>query len=135
MPKLIPVPDELSQPFWDAVNQRRLIVQRCKACSTLQYPPRAKCQDCGSEEYEWHETNGRGHILSAAVLMDSHLGRMASDQPHNIALVTLDEEPRINFYSNLPGIDIDKAPIGAAVEVTFEEVALGRLIHEWKVIE
>jgi hypothetical protein len=24
MPKLIPVPDALSKPFWDAVNQRRL---------------------------------------------------------------------------------------------------------------
>ena len=24
MPKIIPVPDELSQPFWDAVNEQRL---------------------------------------------------------------------------------------------------------------
>jgi hypothetical protein len=28
MPKLIPVPDSLSKPFWDAVNQRRLVSLR-----------------------------------------------------------------------------------------------------------
>jgi hypothetical protein len=27
-----------------------------------------------------------------------------------------------------------KTPVGAAVEVTFEEVAPGQLIHEWRVI-
>jgi uncharacterized protein len=29
MPKLIPVPDAVSKPFWDAVNQRRLVLQHC----------------------------------------------------------------------------------------------------------
>ena len=29
MPKLIPVADALSKPFWDAVNQRRLVLQHC----------------------------------------------------------------------------------------------------------
>ena len=33
MPKIIPVPDELSKPFWDAVNERRLSLQSCTACS------------------------------------------------------------------------------------------------------
>ena len=135
MPKLVPVPDDLSKPFWDAVNERRLVVQHCKACGTLQYPPRAKCQDCGSEDYDWQQTSGKGHILSAATLMDSHLAYMAQDQPHNIALVTLDDEPRINFFANLTGIKPEEVPIGAAVEVTFEEVAPGRLVHDWKLVE
>ena len=28
----------------------------------------------------------------------------------------------------------NKVPVGAAVEVTFEEVAPGQLIHEWRVV-
>ena len=36
VPKVIPVPDELSKPFWDGVNERRLIVQNCTDCNTLQ---------------------------------------------------------------------------------------------------
>jgi uncharacterized OB-fold protein len=45
------------------------------------------------------------------------------DQPYNLAMVTLDADPRVNFYSNLPGAPPYKVPVGAAVEVTFEEVA------------
>ena len=33
-----------------------------------------------------------------------------------------------------PGALPYQAPVGAAVEVTFEEVAPGQLIHEWQVI-
>ena len=39
MPKVIPVPDESSKPFWDAGNAKRLVLQHCGACSKLQYPP------------------------------------------------------------------------------------------------
>ena len=49
-------------------------------------------------------------------------------------MVTLDADNRVNFYSNLPGTPPYKVPAGAAVEVTFEEVAPGQLIHEWQVV-
>ena len=57
-----------------------------------------------------------------------------ADQPYNLAVITPDENPRINFSANLPGTPVDEVPIGAAVEVTFEEVTLGQLIHEWQVV-
>ena len=47
MPKLIPVPDDLSKPFWDAVNTKKLVLQHCDACNKLQYPPQKTCQVCG----------------------------------------------------------------------------------------
>ena len=56
------------------------------------------------------------------------------DQPYNLAMVTLDEDPRVNFFSNLPGTAAYEVPVGAAVEVMFEEVAPGQLIHEWRVV-
>jgi hypothetical protein len=37
MPKVIPVPGALSKPFWDAVNEKRLVLQHCAACDRLQY--------------------------------------------------------------------------------------------------
>ncbi len=134
MPKVIPVPDEASKPFWDAVNENRLILQNCTACGVLQYPPQQTCATCHSaENLEWKEVNGRGHISSYIVIGDGRLQRRMPDQPYNLALITLDDDPRINFYSNLPGIPVDEVPVGAAVEVMFEEVAPGQLIHEWRV--
>ena len=38
-------------------------------------------------------------------------------------MVTLDQHPGISFYSNLPGTPVHQVPVGAAVEVIFEEVA------------
>ena len=136
MPKVIPVPDDLSRPFWDAVNQHRLVVQNCTACRRLQYPPRAACGACGSaQNLEWKETSGKGHISSYIVIEDGRLDRRMPDQPYNLAVVTLDEDPGVNFYSNLPGTPVDQVPVGAAVEVMFEEVAPDQLIHEWRVVE
>ena len=134
MPKIIPVADDLRKPFWDAVNEKRLILQNCTDCNRLQYPPRQTCLACGSgEKLEWKEVEGKGHISTSIVIEDGRLNRRMPDQPYNLALITLDEDTSINFYSNLPGIPPYEAPIGAAVQVIFEEVAPDQLIHEWQV--
>lgn len=135
MPKVIPVADELSQPFWDAVQERRLVAQHCTSCDRMQHPPRPACQYCGSEQFDWKETSGKGHILVGGVIMDSHMPPRAVDQPFNLAVVTLDDEPNINYYSNLPGVPVNQIPTGAPVEVVFEELTDGSLIHEWRLVD
>ncbi|MEE3015181.1 MAG: OB-fold domain-containing protein [Chloroflexota bacterium] len=136
MPKIIPVPDELSKPFWDAVNERRLSLQRCTACSKLQYPPKQICQACGSgDNLEWKDVEGKGHVSTYIVIEDGRLNRRMPDQPYNLALITLDEDTSVNFYSNLPGIPPYEVPVGAPVQVIFEEVGPNQLIHEWQVVD
>src|ERR1700741_4584208 len=116
MPKLIPVPDSLSQPFWDAVNQRRLVLQHCTACDRLQYPPQQTFQVCNSPAgLTWQEVAGKAHIAASIVIEDGRLNRRMPDQPYNLAMVTLDADPRGNFYSNLPGQPPYKGPVGAAL--------------------
>ena len=135
MPKPIPVADEISKPFWDAVNERRLVLQNCTVCNRLQYPPERACRECGSADHlEWREVQGRGHIFEYLVTYDSRIRQKQVDQPYNLVLITLDEDPNINFLSNLPGTPVDEVPVGAPVEVVFEDVAPGQLIHEWQVV-
>ena len=135
MPKIIPVPDELSKPFWDAVNESRLLLQNCSDCERLQYPPRQTCLACGSaDKLEWKDVEGRGHISTFIVIADGRLNRRMPDQPYNLALITLDQDPSVNFYSNLPGIPPYEVRVGAAVQVIFEEVGPDQLIHEWQVL-
>ena len=120
MPKVIPVPDELSKPFWDAVNQKRLMLQNCTACDKLQYPPRQACQSCGSaEKLEWKEVDGKGHVSTYIVIEDGRLNRRMPDQPYNLALITLDQDPSINFYSNLPGGSTLRSPGGGCCSGDF----------------
>ena len=135
MPKPIPVPDEVSKPFWDACNERRLIVQRCAACDRLQYPPQAACAACGSAAHlEWQQVSGRGRINGYCVMYDARVVPLRADQPFNIAVIELEEDPAIKFLSSLPGTPVDEVPVGARVEVLFEEVGPGQLIHEWRVV-
>ena len=76
MPKLIPVPDEVSQPYWDAVNSRKLVLQYCSDCAKLQYPINKTCYHCnGSESLEWKEVEGKGEIIAAIVIEDGRLNR------------------------------------------------------------
>jgi uncharacterized OB-fold protein len=134
LPRQIPVPDELSKPFWDAVNERRLVVQSCTACNALQYPPRPRCEDCGSETLEWKDTSGRGSISGYIVIHDSRMRVWSPEVPYNVAIIQLEEDPTINFFANLPGTPVDDVPVGAPTEVIFEEVAPGQLVPDWQVV-
>lgn len=135
MPKTIPVPDELTKPFWDAVNERRLVLQSCAVCGRLQYPIRPRCWQCGSTRLGWREVQGRGHIMETMVVHDTRVVRRKGDVPFNVAVVSLDEDPSINFLANLPGTPPHQAPQGAAVEIVFEELEPGRFIHDWRVVD
>jgi len=149
MPKQIPVPTPAHQPFWDALNEHKLVVQRClnpdcSAPGRLRYPPEPKCDACGSEQFDWKQVEGKGHILEYFVVHDSRIKRMQADQPFNLALITLDEDPGLNFLSNLPGTPAGQVPVGGAVELFFEPIVPvedldpacnpNQLIHEWRVI-
>ena len=57
------------------------------------------------------------------------------EQPFNNAVVALEEDPEINFFSNLPGVPTGEVPVGATVEVDFIEVSEDQLIPEWKLVE
>ena len=138
MAKPVPVPNKLSKPFWDAVQQRRLVLQTCTTCNRKQYPPEPTCVKCGSAEHlEWREVKGRGKIYGYCVMHDSRLIPLHEDQPFNIAVIKLEEDPEIMFFSHLPGTPADEVPMGATVELVFEEIKLepGRLIHEWRVVK
>ena len=130
-----PVPNEVSKPFWDGCNAGRLVLQNCTACNRLHYPPVQKCQKCGSgDNFVWKEVQGKGHIDVYFVIRDSRVRGFRSAQPINFALITLDEDPGINFLSNLPGTAAGQVPVGAPVELIFEQTSTGQMIPEWRVV-
>ena len=135
MPKPSPVPDEISRPFWDACNEHRLIIQVCTKCNRMQYPPGKTCLECGSSEnLSWREVRGRGKIHGYCVMYDSRIRLLQEQQPFNIVVIELEENPEIKFFSHLPGTPPDQVPVGATVEVEFEETANGQRVPEWRVV-
>ena len=150
MPKQSPVPDELSKPFFDACNEDRLVVQMCPDCTArdglimLQHPPEPTCRRCGCDasSLEWHEVSGRGTIQSYAVMFDTPIAVLQEDQPFNLAVVQLKEDPNALFLSHLPGTPLatvengGEVPIGKTVQVEFEVTpGNGQKVPEWRVVE
>ncbi len=136
MPKQSPIPDESDKPFWDACNKGKLVIQNCKACNRLQHPPLPTCRQCGSAAgLEWHEVSGRGRIYGYGVVHDCPTKVLQADQPFNVAVIQLAEDPGIQMLSHLPGTPVDKVPVGSAVQVVFEETpATGQKVPEWRVV-
>jgi uncharacterized OB-fold protein len=129
-----PVANELTEPFWDACNERRLVLQHCASCQRLHYPPAPKCSKCGAGNMTWKDVKGRGHIDVFFVIRDSRIKGFRSAQPVNFAMITLDEDPGINFLSNLPGTPPGEVTPGTPVEVMFEQTSNGQFIPEWRVV-
>ena len=144
MPKQSPIPNELTQPFWDAANEDRLVIQRCNACTdrrglnVLQFPPEPVCAWCGSaEDLIWHQVSGKGTILTYGVLHDAAQKSLQEDQPLNMAVIQLDDsaQPGCYMLSHLRDTPVDEVPVGAAVEVIFEVTpATGQKEPERRVI-
>ena len=135
MPRPIPIPDALSKPFWDACKEGKLMVQYCSYCDRKQFPPEPTCRECGWQYHlTWIPTSGRGTIVGYSVTYDTRLRMWSPDQPFNNVIVALEEDPVINFHSNLPGAPVNEIPVGAKVQVYFLELEPGIKIPEWRVV-
>ena len=129
------VPDELTKPHFDAANEGRLEMQNCSACNRLQNPPMPTCSQCKSaNNLEWKVMSGKGKIYNYGVVYDCPVRLLQEDQPFTLVVITLDDDPGIQMYSHLPGTPVDDVPVGAAVEVIFEETANGQKVPEWRVV-
>ena len=136
MPKPSPVPDDLSKAFWDACNEERLVVQNCTDCNRMQHPPLEKCRDCGSADHlEWRAMSGRGRINGYCVQHDSRIVSLKEEQPFNLVVIELEDDPDIKMFSHLPGTPVGQVPVGASVQVEFEVTpTTGQKVPEWRVI-
>ena len=65
--KPLPEPTRDSKPYWDGLNEERLLLQQCAACMRIRHYPRPVCDACYSMEVAWIEASGRGRVHSWTV--------------------------------------------------------------------
>lgn len=131
--KPLPALNDENRPFWDACRQGRLEMQKCGRCGHIRYPISQVCPECLSYEFEWTALSGRGVVFSYIVFYQLYNKAFADDIPYNVALVQLDEGPRM--YSNIVGVDsADDAAVkvGDTVEVVFEQATPGIAIPKFR---
>ena len=62
--KPVPEPTHESKPYWDGLQNGRLLLQKCGQCGKIRHYPRPVCDVCYSFEVKWIEASGRGTVHS-----------------------------------------------------------------------
>lgn len=122
-----PVPrlDPVTTTYWEATTRGELLYQECPACGHRQFYPRACCTSCLAEPV-WKQASGRGTVHTFSVIRQNYAAPFKAWTPYVVAIVELDEGPRI--MGNVVGCDVDDVSIGQRVVVEFvpmsDEIAL-----------
>lgn len=113
----VPIPDAVSQFFWDGLKAKQLLLQVCGDGHWV-YPAATACPYCGGD-LSVQVTSGRGTLYSFATVNRVFHPAYANQLPYIVALVELDEAPGALIQTNLVETENAAIAIGDAVEVRF----------------
>lgn len=125
----LPTPSIETEPFWAAVQERRLVMPKCNACGKVTFPPTVACPQCGGTAFTWSPMSGRGKVFSFVVYHRVYHPAFKDKVPYVVAVIELEEGPRI--ISNVVGIPNDEVQCEMPVTVVYEEVRDGYLIPKF----
>jgi uncharacterized OB-fold protein len=128
---VLPDPDPLTAPYWNAATRHELVVQRCTECGKLRFPPSENCGRCASESASWATVIGTGTLFSYIWVYRSLVPGLDQSIPYNVVLVGLDEDPTVRIMGNVVGVAHGDLSIGARVQVYFDDVTADDTIPRW----
>ncbi len=123
-------PDERSQPLFDACARGELLIRRCTACEAWSAPADPFCSVCGGGALDWAKASGRAVVHTFGVVHHiSHPG-FRGEAPYNVAVVELEEGPRINTH--IIGCANDEIRVGMPVQADFVRTESGVTVPKFR---
>lgn len=105
--------------FYERLAQGRLVTTACARCRRTDWPPRAFCPACASDEFSWVDlpTDGRIHGFTI-----QETGVPAGfEAPRVFAVVTVSDDVRI--FAPIVGADATSVRVGSPVRLSPLRVA------------
>lgn len=127
--RVLPLPDESTEFYWNAAARRELAILRCATCRFFVHPPREGCPACGSPSLAPERVCGRGRVHTYTI---THRPVPGVQSPFVLVLVELEEQRGLRVLANLRGCALDEVRIGLAVEVEFEDVGGGITLPQFR---
>jgi hypothetical protein len=125
----LPLPDNVSAPYWEAAARGEVLYQECPACGHRQLYPRALCTACAAEP-EWRRASGRGTVHTFTVIRQNWAEPFRELAPYVVAIVDLEEGPRM--MTNVTGCAPEDVHIGMPVEAYTIAVEDGLGVPFWR---
>lgn len=118
--KPLPRGDGYNGEFYAFCQRQELRFQRCTSCQNWRHMPRESCPACGSFDWHWERSSGKGQVYSWTVIHRALHPGFAADLPYAAVLIELEEGVRM--VSHVQGVAPEDLRPGLAVEVVFEAV-------------
>jgi len=130
--KPLPLADEITGGYWEAARAGRLAVQYCPGCARYVHLPADICPGCDNPDLQWRTVSGRAELYSYTVVHDAPAPGFADSLPYIVGVVELEEQAGLLVTTNLMDVDPDDLRIGLTLDVTFEELAPGTTVPQFR---
>jgi uncharacterized OB-fold protein len=127
--RFTPLPNEFTQPYWDAAKRRVLVMQKCTVCDSYVWYPREFCPECSSGELEWVEVSGKGRVYSFTLMRQAPFRELDHLVPFILGVVQTAEGMRM--YTNVT-CPVEEIYIGMPVRARFEDLNDEITLVKWE---
>ncbi len=118
--KPLPALEGLAGDFYGFCKQGELRFQRCQGCGAWRHIPRDMCAECGSWDWEWAASSGRGSVFTWTVVGRALHPDFQDATPYAAVVVELEEGVRL--LSHVVDCPPEELEIDMPVEVFFDAV-------------
>lgn len=118
--KPLPLMAGMTKQFYGFCKQRELRFQRCRRCGRWRHVPREMCAACGSWDWEWAKSSGRGRVFTWTVAARPMHPAFMENVPYAAVVVEMEEGVRI--VTTLVDCPPEDIRMNMPVEVVFEDV-------------
>lgn len=101
--------------FVEYLEQGKICGTKCKECGAVQFPPRAHCARCLSNEFEWSSLSGLCTLITYTKV-DSSPSAFKEQTPYILALADFPEGPKV-FASIDKAISADDLAVGMRLQL------------------
>lgn len=112
------------QFYFDGLEKRQLLIQRCTNCQHARFPAIPICNRCKSKAWEPVPAGGGGALYSFITMRRPQLPGLMSPL---VGVISLDEGVRV--VSSLVGIEPEDVRFDMRLEMDFMTNAAGRTVH------
>jgi uncharacterized OB-fold protein len=103
VPIPVPLADGLDTPYHEGLRAHRLVIPRCQACGTWQWPPEVLCWKCQEFGLGWEEVEPRGVVFSWTRVWHPVRPQLAGAVPYLVGLIELPDAGGIRLTGNILG--------------------------------